>query len=300
MKFIQICKDIKSLKIQGANSIAKEACNAIRYIILSSKAKDSTSLYNEIINAKNILQKTRPTEPCMRNALNYIIKKEKNPYLKEYKEELLKYCIKAKKHIDDSNKIIAEYGSNKIKNGMIVFTHCHSSSVISILLEAKKQKKKFTVYNTETRPLFQGRKTAIELAKANIPVKHFVDSGARIALKNTDLMLIGCDAITIEGKIINKIGSELFAEVANKYDIPIYSCTNSWKFNPETIKGIEETIELRSKDEIWQTAPKGVEIINYAFEKINPKLITGIISELGIYPIEVFIEEINKKNNWMF
>ena len=46
----------------------------------------------------------------------------------------------------------------------------------------KKHRKKFEVYNTETRPLFQGRKTAQELRKAKIKVTTFVDAAARVAL----------------------------------------------------------------------------------------------------------------------
>jgi len=46
----------------------------------------------------------------------------------------------------------------------------------------KKQRKKFEVYNTETRPLFQGRKTAKELKGAGIKVTMFIDSAMDIAL----------------------------------------------------------------------------------------------------------------------
>lgn len=45
-------------------------------------------------------------------------------------------------------------------------THCHSGSVIKTLVEAHKQNKKIQVFNTETRPLYQGRKTSADLVKA--------------------------------------------------------------------------------------------------------------------------------------
>ena len=156
------------------------------------------------------------------------------------------------------------------------------------------------MHNTETRPLFQGRKTAIELASYKIPVKHYVDSAARMALKKADIMMIGADAITTEGKVINKIGSELIAEAANKIGVPVYICTHSWKFDPETIFGFDEEIEKRAWDEIWPNKPRKVNIDNFAFEKINPALITGIISELGVYRPQNFISEIKNNYKWMF
>ena len=182
----------------------------------------------------------------------------------------------------------------------IVFTHCHSNTVIAIFKEAKKERKNFTVYNTETRPLFQGRLTAKELSREGISVRHFIDSAARLALKEVDLMLIGADAITSEGKVINKIGSEMFAEFAEKFDIPVYSCTDSWKFDPKTVFGYEEEIEKRGAREVWAEAPKGVIVDNCVFEKINPDLITGIISELGVYKPTIFIEEVKRTYPWMF
>ena len=113
-------------------------------------------------------------------------------------------------------------------------------------------------------------------------------------------MIIGCDAIDSEGKCYNKIGSEMFAEIANKFDVPVYIATDSWKFDPKTIFGFNEEIEKRSRDEVWNNAPKKIKIENYAFEKIKPTLISGIISEIGIFKPQLFIEELKSKYKFMF
>jgi ribose 1,5-bisphosphate isomerase len=165
---------------------------------------------------------------------------------------------------------------------------------------AKSRQKRFEVHNTETRPRYQGRITAQELALLGIPVTHYVDAAARFALKKADIMLVGADAITADGKVINKIGSELFAEIASKFDIPVYVCADSWKFDAATIFGYEEEIEERTPSEIWKKPPKGIKIDNHAFEKIDPRLVTGIISEFGIYRPEIFAEELKRQSPWMF
>lgn len=299
-KLNQIVKDIKALKIQGAENISKEAAKCIKSLVLTSKSESKKDFLKEVNTAIKQLTLSRPTEPCLRNTLNFI-SLSLNPALdlRQLKEEIISSAQKVLKHFMDTDKAIFEIGSKKIKNGTIVFTHCHSSTVMGILKSAKNQKKNFTVNNTETRPRFQGRITAKELASVGIKVNHFIDSSARIALKKADIMLIGCDAITPD-RIINKIGSELFSEVAKDHDVPIYICTNSWKFDPKTIFGIEEKIEERDTREVWDSPPKNVKIFNPAFEKIDYDLITGIISELGIYPPEVFIEEVKSKYPWMF
>jgi len=276
MDFDQICRKIKNLEIQGAENIARAAVKAL-------KLRHDPAAIKKLISL-------RATEPCLRNAITFVMA-QKN----------LSLGIKqALEHFDYAQEKVAEYGSKKIESGMTIFTHCHSSSVVGILRKAKEQGKKFEVYCTETRPMFQGRITASELAQLKIPVTMFVDSGARIALKEADLMLIGSDSISTEGKIINKIGSEMFSEIANKYDVPVYSCTDAWKFDPQSVYGYEEKIEKREAKEVWKKPPKGVKISNLAFEKVHPNLIMGIISELGIIQPEAFVVEVKRKYSWMF
>lgn len=285
MEYQEIIDKIKSLEIQGARNIAIAAVEAF-----GLKLKE-TQDEAELQKAHDELVATRATEPGLRNALNYCFKNYKNdPDIAE----------KAKKHFEDAKNKIAEYGAKKIHDGMKVFTHCHSSTVRAILEKAWDDGKRFEVYNTETRPKFQGRKTATLLSEKGIPVTHFVDSAGRSMLRKCDLFLFGCDAVTAEGKLINKIGTEMLAEAAHESHIDAYSCTNSWKFNPETLYGEEEQIEQRDPNEVWENPPKGVKIYNPAFEITSPDMFTGVITELGIYKGESLIDAVKEEYPWMF
>ena len=299
MNFSQTISAIKSLKIQGAENVAIAATKAIEEFVRNSKTRTYNAMIQNLNKAKKQLIATRPTEPCMRNTLNFICNLTKNKEFSKVLMDLDKRLDYTKKHFIETKNQINKIGERKIKNGMVVFTHCHSSTVVNILKQAKKSGKKFEVHNTETRPLFQGRITSTELTKAKIPVTHYVDSAARLAIKKADIMLIGCDAITTD-KVYNKIGSELMIETANRYDVPVYVCTDSWKFDLQSFFGKEELIEERSASEVWKNAPKGIKIKNPAFERISPELIAGIISELGIYRHNLFIEELIDKYYWMF
>lgn len=283
-------KDIKSLKIQGAENIAKSAISLIKD---QSRKRNLKGMW--LLRKK--LESTRPTEPCLRNTLKFLFHHISSD---SHITKLSRRCDATLKHLLESDKKISLFGAKKISDGDVVFTHCHSSAVINIFKQAKKEGKKFKVLCTETRPRFQGRITASALIKAKIPTTLFVDSGMRIALKQADLCLIGADAITTEGKVINKIGSEIIAKICQDYDIPIYSCTNSWKFDPESVFGFEEIIEQRASKEVWDNPPKGLKISNYAFEKVKGRLITGIISEIGVYESGVFVEEMERQYPWMF
>jgi len=270
-QFEKICQDIKSLKIQGAEQIARAALKALEIRSDSKAVRKLISL--------------RPTEPCLRNSIKYATSF---------------YDIKigvseTVKIMDIAREKIISCGANMIPKNSTVFTHCHSGTVISILLEAKRQGKKFQVYNTETRPNLQGRITALELLKGGIPVTMFVDSASTAALKGADIFLFGADAITSQGSVINKIGNKMLAEIAEKYDVPSYSCTFSWKFDPKTTLGAIEKLESRKEKEVWPGKPPKLKISNVVFEEVQPHLITGIISELGVFSPDTFVSEFRIK-----
>lgn len=295
--FLQIEADIKSVKIQGAESVAREAVHA--FLCAEGEAFERCQLYSDYVrqlkNARNRLFLTRPTEPALRNALSLLYSDTDDSHsnvMKGLSEQIHNRAKKVQAHFDLVVTALPRIGSAKLKNGMHIYTHCHSSAVVSIILDAIVSGKKVTVHNTETRPLFQGRKTAEELAKHGVRVYHYPDSAARIAIKQCDLVLLGADAIDCDLKVYNKIGSELICVIAKEYKVPVYICTDSWKFDPKTSNVVEEHIEERSSKEVWDHAPKGVIVKNYAFEKIDRKLIAGIICEFGIYKPDNFVKEI--------
>ena len=283
---------IRSLEIQGATNVALSAIDFLSSYAKRLECDNIESCIQKLYDAKDILIQTRPTEPAMRNGLRYIMNKlEKRKFdccsadipnmIEEYKNEY-------NEMLQNSKKKIAEIGARRIPatdQKFIVMTHCHSTLVTAILLEAKKQGKNFTVINTETQPRLQGRKTACELLDAGIKVIHVVDSAMRWAVRHfqVDVILIGADSITSDGTILNKIGSRLLALVAHEDNVPFYVASPLLKYNPETNLGVLETIEMRSPNEIWENAPEKLKILNPSFETVSRRYIDGLITEAGIF-----------------
>jgi ribose 1,5-bisphosphate isomerase len=294
----QLLKDaekIKSLEIQGATNVALSAISFLSEYVKRLRFKKIDDFINALNKARELLIESRPTEPAMQNGLNYIMNKLErckdqctidniSSLIETYKNEY-------KQMIEDSKKKIAIIGARRIPDvprgdEFIVMTHCHSSLVTGILIEAKKQgKHHLKVINTETQPKLQGRKTANELLEAGIEVIHVVDSAMRWAVNHfeVDLILIGADSITSEGTVLNKIGSRLLALVAHEEHVPFYVASSLLKYNPVSQFGILEKIEMRDEKEIWDKAPKGIKILNPAFETVSRRYIDGLITEAGIF-----------------
>jgi translation initiation factor 2B subunit (eIF-2B alpha/beta/delta family) len=263
--FDKILEDIKSIEIQGAENVAKAGIKAFLLKPTKKAAKKIVSI--------------RPTEPLLQNSLKILLK-SKNVELT---------ANKILKEMEKSHEIISRKGAVLIKNGMNIYTHCHSSSVIDILKYAKKkQKKNFVVYTTEVEPLLQGRKTAEELADLGIKVIIFPDLSAGMALKKCDLFLFGADAYT-KKYVVNKIGTSTLVKIAEHYKIPRYSCGISMKFTKKV------KIEKRSGKEVWNKRNKNILIENYAFDKTKLVWITGVISEFGILKPKEFLKEVREK-----
>jgi len=267
MGFEQIYKAIKEVRIQGARNIAKAAL----LVYYSNPTK----------NVKKKLIGLRPTEPMLVNVLNLADKKSKGYILR---------------HFDEAQNKIDNFVFKVIKNNSKILTHCHSTNVVNALVYAKKKGKKFEVFNTETRPLFQGRKTAKELAKARVKVTMITDNSAGDALekggslKKVDFLFLGADALLKNGDVINKIGSNMFAEIAHANKVPVYIIADSWKFSRRPVK-----IEERGHKEIWKNATKNVKIKNPVFETVKAKYITKIITELGILKPGTFVKKVSNE-----
>lgn len=298
-KFCDVVAAIKDLRIQGAEGVAREGVQSLLLVIKESRAVTREALLAELYHARDQLVAVRPTEPCLRNALAYVFHNihsytEDHNFYKGLQQRIQEVIF----YFDVSNAFISKFASAKIRNGSIIYTHCHSSTVVHALVAAKKQGKKIIVHNTETRPLYQGRRTAAELVAAGIPVVHYADSAARIAMKDAHLCLLGSDAITYDA-VYNKVGSGMFAELLHTRKIPLYICTNSWKFDPHATKRHKEIVEERAPAEVWKDAPRGVHVVDPAFEPVILPHVTAIISELGVLTPLTFLKTVKQKYSWM-
>ncbi len=253
----KIFSDITSVKIQGATSVARAG-------VIAYSMKPSQEVKERLISL-------RPTEPLLFNSLKLLEKGHKKDFIF--------------RHFDKTQEKINQLTLKLIKNKSGIFTYCHSSTVSRALIYAKSKGREFQVFNTETRPLFQGRITAKELSSHKIDVTTFADSGMHEAIRGSSIALLGADAILKSG-VINKIGSGIIGDILFVHRKPLYIISDSWKVFPLNVK-----IEERDFHEVWKNAPKNVKVRNPAFEKIPKKFITGIISELGILKYNKFMKK---------
>ena len=268
-------KDIKDLKIQGATNIALTSLKVLKKDWREKK-------YQEIKILKGKIEKlklARSTEPLLFNSLDCLHSQVEELSGLNKLSQIIDNSIRRLEKVQER---IVNNGVKLIKNGMTIFTHCHSSTVTGILRKAKKKGKKFQVFLSETRPLYQGRITAKELVKQGIETTMVVDSAASYIISKEDetpinLVLLGCDAIFPKKGVFNKIGSYGLALSAYEANIPVFVAGSLLK---TSIKPL--VIEERKEEEIWEKKPRNLKILNLAFDFIPQRFITGVITEFGL------------------
>lgn len=303
-KINEIIKDIKSIKIQGATSVCKATLDIFELLCFEYRNYDLKKFEKLFFQEAEKISRLRPTEPMARNAFKLIMHEFNKKKINNTKEAI----FNIKNSIENFRNIILKTEKQIILNGgkLInkndrILTHCHSSIVEKILISQKN--KKISVYNTETRPLMQGHITSKKLVKNGIKTTMIVDSAADFFLSpysgdlTMDKVIIGCDAISIDGSAINKIGSYGVSLSCKANKIPFYITGTLLKFDSQdTIN-----IEIRNNNEIWKNpSEKKLNIINVAFDYIPKENITGIICEFGIIKPSQVNNLVQKYYSWMF
>ena len=149
------------------------------------------------------------------------------------------------------------------------------------------------VYVTETRPVLQGaRLTAFELLMDRIPFKLITDNAVGFLMSRglIDKVVVGADRIALNGDVINKIGTYGLAVLASHHAVPFYVAAPMSTIDPNLKCGDNAPIEFRSEEEVvkihgHRIAPEGVEALNPAFDVTPSKLVTAIITEVGVFKI---------------
>jgi ribose 1,5-bisphosphate isomerase len=282
---------------KGSQAITRSVLLTIKEMVHRSRATTTQDLLKELHKAKESFETTALTEPCMRNSLKYIFYELHSKDLVSLTQEVCDRVDAALSYLEKVKVTVAKNAQGLIKDGSTVFIYGFSSTILQILKVAKEEGRNFSVITTEARPQGLGKEMSTEIVSLRVPVTLCVDAGMKEAIKRSDVVLLGCDAIT-KHEVFVRMGGELAALLASRFDIAVYLCSNSWKYDPFHV-GKEGKYMDRPAREVWENAPTGVKILNNLYEKLDPSLVLGIISELGVHSHSGFVHAVQQKYPWV-
>uniref|UniRef100_A0A8C6L3V8 Translation initiation factor eIF2B subunit alpha n=1 Tax=Nothobranchius furzeri TaxID=105023 RepID=A0A8C6L3V8_NOTFU len=196
--------------------------------------------------------------------------------------------------ISMSRNKVAKLCHTFIKDGAKILTHSYSRVVLRVLEKAAAEKKRFSVYVTESQPDAAGRQMAEALKKLNVPVTVVLDAAVGYFLEKVDLVIVGAEGVVESGGIINKIGTYQMALCSKAHNKPFYVVAESFKFVrlyplnqqdvPDKFKYKADT--LKSHQNLSEADP----IIDYT----PPSLITLLFTDLGVLTPSAVSDELIK------
>ena len=296
-----IWEAIKVLRVRGAPAIGVTAGFAA-YLAAREIETEDVAVFRERFNAAaDYIGSSRPTAVNLFWALDRMRKVvETAEVVGEIKSLLLAEAKAIREEDIAICKAIGEHALPLLKPGMGLLTHCNAGrlatveygTATSVMYLGHEKGYGFRVYCDETRPLLQGaRLTAFELAAAGMQPTVICDNMVSSLMQTgaIDAVFTGCDRVAANGDSANKIGTSGVAIIAKHYGVPFYICAPSSTLDMATPDGSGIVIEQRPPEEVtemWYTermAPAEAGVYNPAFDVTPAALITGIITEDGVF-----------------
>jgi ribose 1,5-bisphosphate isomerase len=297
----ETAEKIRTMEIRGAGRIAKAAAEAIRDYAAGLQVSSIEEFNASIQNISNFLINTRPTAVSLPNAVKFS-SKYTSENVEEARQEVIRNANLFIERADKALGKIGKIGSRRIQDGDVIMTHCNSHAALSIITTAFEEGKSISVIATESRPRRQGLLTIRHLNKFGIPTTLIVDSAVRYYMKEIDKVVVGADAIAVNGALVNKIGTSQLALAAHEARKSFMVAAETFKFSPSTIVGNPIEIEERAAEEVIDPAIlkelSHVQVRNPAFDFTPAEYIDMIVTDIGIIPPAMAYTVIKEHLGW--
>jgi len=190
-----------------------------------------------------------------------------------------------------------------------ILTHCNAGWLATVdwgtalapLYQAQAAGLALHVWVDETRPRNQGASlTAWELGQQGVPHTVIADNSGGHLMQHgrVDAVIVGADRVTARGDVCNKIGTYLKALAAYDNGVPFYVALPLSTLDLALADGLAEIpIEQRPPRELThlsgraasgevlevQLVPDGSAALNPAFDVTPARLVSGLITERGVF-----------------
>ncbi|BDZ46019.1 hypothetical protein [Naasia aerilata] len=182
-----------------------------------------------------------------------------------------------------------------LPDGARLLTHCWMDSYLfGLLTAAREAGRRYRWVVTETRPYLQGaRLTAHSLRELGEEVTLITDGMGAAALARgsrvgpIDALVTAADRVSLDGAVVNKVGTLGLAVAASAFDVPFYALVQDPDPTAET--GADIVIEERDPREVLATlgrrtaSPLVTDAWYPAFDLTPPRFVTRVVTSRGVF-----------------
>lgn len=253
--------------------------------------KTGTQILNGLEEAAQVLAHARPTTALKMEQITHGCMKAARAAVEKGEcvhEMIMAHAVQTLDEKYTRIEKIGEYFAAQVPVNGTVMTQCYAETDIGMILRAlKKNNNPARIICPETRPYFQGaRLTASVACDMGFDVTVITDNmpGYVLKEKKVDVFTSAADVITIDGHVVNKVGTFQIALCAQYYGIPYYVTGIPDIRHPDMdnvrIEERDPELVLHALD--VKTTMPGVKGFYPAFDVTPPELIRGVVTEKGI------------------
>ncbi|CCH28467.1 s-methyl-5-thioribose-1-phosphate isomerase [Actinosynnema sp. NPDC047251] len=188
------------------------------------------------------------------------------------------------------SRALGEHTARLLPDEGAVLTHCWADLYLTETVKAADALgKRLRYFCTETRPYLQGaRLTAETLAEMGADTTLITDGMGAAAFQagEVDVLLTAADRVTMDGHVVNKIGTLGLAVAASAFAVPFLAMVQA----PDRLApgAADVPIEFRPGDDVLhtlgrRTASARVKGWYPAFDVTPPRFVSSVVTDRGAY-----------------
>ena len=273
-------EEIREMRTHSSSVVALKATRSLAEL-LDREFATVDDFERDLEYNTGALRRANPSHASLHNAMREVVRAVVGDAetVEGAKAALESTIERVATDIERGKREAALRAAETFSDGETVLTHDYSSTVLGAIGHAVDDGVSLTVYATEARPRYLGRKTARTLAALDGVETHLlVDSAAGHVLPDVDRVVIGMDCI-VDDTLYNRIGTFPLAVTADAVGVPVTVVGSSAKLITE---GFRFENELRSPVEVMLEPVGNIHIENPAYDATPVDLLRAVVTDDGV------------------
>jgi translation initiation factor eIF-2B subunit delta len=275
----QTVREIAELQTHSSSVVAVKAAEAL----LELRDRDfatSEEFVRSLERNSKALRRAQPSHASLFTSQSEIVHRVSNAEaadLETLTTTLSEVVEDVTSRVNQAKSEAAANGAELLRNDATILTHDYSSTVLEAIESAARAGKHLTVYVTEARPRYLGRKTARTLASIDrVETTLLTDAACGEVLDKCDRVVVGMDCI-VDDIFYNRVGTFPIAATAAELAVPMHALGASSKVIESGGFAFEN--EFRPTSEVMREPAEGFEVTNPAYDATPTHLLTSVITD---------------------
>ena len=281
----ETAEEIADMQTHSSSVVAKKAAQALR-TVTDRTFPTVDEYYRGLERNSRALRRANRSHASLHTTQREIVETitgEDADNVEEAQEHTKDVIDDIIERIETGKQRAAQEAASLVEDGQTLLTHDYSKTVLSTIESALESGCELTVYVTESRPRFLGRRMARTLAEYDaIDTTLVVDSAAGHHLSECDRVLVGMTCI-VEETLYNRVGTYSLAAAAADRDVPMTTVGASSKL---IHGGFQFENEERVSSEVMREPAEGFEISNPAYDATPTRLLDSVVTDDGVFDPE--------------